>query len=370
MLDLFSGLGGFSYALHSICKTVAYCECDRYAVACLKGAIHQGLIDAAPIFTDVRTLNPTVIPGRLDVISAGFPCTDLSSMGSRSGFLGQRSQLVWQVFRVLDMRPDVRVVMIENSPRLSNDGLSEICSEFQKRGFQFAWGIFPAAEVGAPHRRDRLYAVAQRGLLNLPALSLALFRSDWHSKEPCPRVIRKTDRAENRVQLARLMLLGNAVVPQVVYRAFTVLHSAILGNLQDYDGGRATMKAICVIREGRAHIMQRPDLPKVRPPRSKPNRVEWNGLQCTQQVWPTPISQNWRQCRFLASRTCKTLVNQIFYDTATSESLGIETPRNMLSLEWMINPTFVEYLMGYPQGYTAGTIKMLDAASAQTETSM
>ena len=78
MLDLFSGLGGFSYALHSLCKTVAYCECDKYAIACLTGAIHQGLIDAAPIFTDVRTLDPTIIPGRLDVITAGFPCTDLS----------------------------------------------------------------------------------------------------------------------------------------------------------------------------------------------------------------------------------------------------------------------------------------------------
>ena len=122
MLDMFSGLGGFSYALHSLCKTVAYCECDKYAIACLTGAIHQGLIDAAPIFTDVRTLDPTIIPGRLDVITAGFPCTDLSSIGSRSGFLGQKSQLVWHIFRVLDMRPDVRVVMIENSPRLSNDG--------------------------------------------------------------------------------------------------------------------------------------------------------------------------------------------------------------------------------------------------------
>ena len=65
-------------------------------------------------------------------------------------FLGQKSQLVWQVFRVLDMRRDVRIVMIENSPRLLNDGLSLICDEFQRRDFHFAWGIFPAARSGCP----------------------------------------------------------------------------------------------------------------------------------------------------------------------------------------------------------------------------
>ena len=362
-LDLFSGLGGFSYALHSLCKTVAYCECDKYAIACLTGAIDQGLIDAAPIFTDVRTLDPTIIPGRLDVITAGFPCTDLSSIGSRSGFRGQKSQLVWHIFRVLDMRPDVRVVMIENSPRLSNDGLSEICNEFQARGFLFAWGIFPAAEVGAPHRRDRLYAVAQRGRLNLPARAPSAMESNWHAREPCLRVIRKSDRHQNRRQLARLMLLGNAVVPQVVYRAFKVLHAAILGHLQDLLGARATMKAICIIHAGHTRIVRRPDMPNIRSPRSKPFRVEWNGLQCTQQAWPTPVSQNWRQCRFLSSRTCKTLANQIFYDAETSRSLGIETPRNMMSIDWMINPAFVEYLMGYPQGYTAGAVNMLHGVS-------
>ena len=277
MLDMFSGLGGFSYALHSLCKTVAYCECDKYAVACLAGAINQGLIDAAPIFTDVRTLDPTIIPGRLDVITAGFPCTDLSSIGSRSGFRGQKSQLVWHIFRVLDMRPDVRVVMIENSPRLSNDGLSEICNEFQKRGFLFAWGIFPAAEVGAPHRRDRLYAVAQRGRLNLPARAPSAMESNWHAREPCLRVIRKSDRHQNRRQLARLMLLGNAVVPQVVYRAFKVLHAAILGHLQDLVGARATMKAICIIHAGHTRIVRRDQTcPTFAHHKASPS--EWSGM--------------------------------------------------------------------------------------------
>ena len=82
--------------------------------------------------------------------------------------------------------------------------------------------------------------------------------------------------------------------------------------------------------------------------------MRWDGYQCRKLMWPTPVSQNWRQCRFLSFRTCGTLANQIFYDTQTTTSLGIEEPTNMLSYHWMVNPVFVEYLMGYPSGYTAG----------------
>ena len=73
-------------------------------------------------------------------------------------------------------------------------------------------------------------------------------------------------------------------------------------------------------------------------------------------MWPTPVAQNWRQCRFLSFRTCGTLANQIFFDAQTTEELGIETPRNVLSHDWMVNPEFIEYLLGYPQAYTAGVL--------------
>ena len=361
-LDLFSGIGGFSFALHPMCKTIAYCECDEQAVACLTGAMMSGYIDKAPVFPDVRTLDASKIPGKVDMITAGFPCTDLSSIGSHQGFRGAKSQLMMHVFRVVDSRPDVKIVMIENSPRLIHDGLEEIAHGFSIRGFRFVWAVFSAKEVGAPHRRDRFFGMAQkRRKTRVPPKTLPTSHNTWHLEEPCPRIIRKSDKVSNVMQLGRLRLLGNAVVPDVVSRAFTALHSALgdepLAAIRRPQYSRHVFETYGTYN----FVYEKTPAPQFLPPSSRPRDVRWDGYQCRKLMWPTPVSQNWRQCRFLSFRTCGTLANQIFYDAQTTAGLDIEEPTNTLSYHWMVNPVFVEYLMGYPSGYTAGIFCMSES---------
>lgn len=93
-LDLFSGIGGISLALHEWVKTVCYCETDKYCQAILLSRMSTGELDHAPIWDDVRTLTNLQLPS-VDIIFGGFPCQDISCAGAGLGLVGERSGLYW-----------------------------------------------------------------------------------------------------------------------------------------------------------------------------------------------------------------------------------------------------------------------------------
>jgi DNA (cytosine-5)-methyltransferase 1 len=152
VLDLFSGIGGFSLGLERAgMRTVAFCEIDPYCRAVLRK--HW---PAVPIYDDVRTI------GRIecDVICGGFPCQDVSiAQGSRrKGLEGEQSGL-WREFARLigEIRP--RYVIVENTPGLLSLGMGEVLGKLAALGYDAEWHCIPAAAVGAPHIRDRLWMV-------------------------------------------------------------------------------------------------------------------------------------------------------------------------------------------------------------------
>lgn len=102
--------------------------------------------------------------GRLaacDILCAGFPCQDLSVAGKGAGLEGARSGLFWDVVRVVRaIRP--RVVVLENVAALVNRGLDVVLGALASCGYDAVWDCIPAAAVGAPHRRDRVFVVAWR----------------------------------------------------------------------------------------------------------------------------------------------------------------------------------------------------------------
>lgn len=157
-LDLFSGIGGIGIALEPWVRTVAYCERDRYAQGVLLSRMRSGDIDQAPIWDDVTTLRADLLP-RIDIIFGGFPCQDLSVAGAGKGLGGKRSGLFYEIIRLVkEISP--RFVFLENVPAIRTRGLSEVVHAFTKIGYDCRWTCLSAADVGAPHKRERWFLLA------------------------------------------------------------------------------------------------------------------------------------------------------------------------------------------------------------------
>jgi DNA (cytosine-5)-methyltransferase 1 len=121
--------------------------------------MRSGELPAAPIWDDVRTLRGDSLGNWVDIVYGGFPCQDLSVAGSGAGLDGSRSGLFFEIVRLArDLRP--RFVFLENVPALAVRGLDRVLLEFTALGFDCRWTIVSAAEVGAPHLRERIWILA------------------------------------------------------------------------------------------------------------------------------------------------------------------------------------------------------------------
>lgn len=155
VLDLFSGIGVFSLGLERTggFETVAFCEID---VRC------QAVLDKH--WPGVRRL-PNILhvgPGEwpaADVITAGFPCQDISGAGKRAGLSGARSGLFWEVVRAVRM-VGPKYVLLENVADLLHRGMGDVCGALAESGRRVEWDCVSARDVGAPHYRDRTWIVA------------------------------------------------------------------------------------------------------------------------------------------------------------------------------------------------------------------
>lgn len=154
VLDLFSGIGGFSLGLERAgMDTVAFCEISP---VCRHLLAHHW--PGVPCFGDVTTLTGEQV-GPVDVICGGFPCQDISFAGKGAGLAGERSGL-WREYArlVRELRP--AFVIVENVAALLGRGLGDVLGDLAALGYDAWWDCIPASAVGAPHRRDRLWIVA------------------------------------------------------------------------------------------------------------------------------------------------------------------------------------------------------------------
>ena len=154
ILDLFSGIGGFSLGLERAgMQTVAFCEIDKVAQQVLRK--HWPNV---PIFDDVKTLKGEQL-GTIDVICGGFPCQDLSFAGKGAGLTGARSGLWWEFYRLIkEIKP--LWVIIENVAALRSRGLDKVLGSLAEIGYDAEWHCIPASAVGAHHQRDRVWIIA------------------------------------------------------------------------------------------------------------------------------------------------------------------------------------------------------------------
>ncbi len=159
LLDLFSGIGGFSLGLERTggFETVAFCEIEDYPRRVL--AKHWPEVHC---YEDIRELDATTLQRHgieVDAICGGFPCQDISTAGNGAGIEGERSGLWSEYARLIgELRP--QVVFVENVAALLGRGLDKVLGDLASIGYDAEWHCIPASAVGAPHRRDRLWIIA------------------------------------------------------------------------------------------------------------------------------------------------------------------------------------------------------------------
>lgn len=159
-LALFAGAGGGILGGKLLgWRTVCAVERDPYAASVLAQRQNDGLLPPFPIWDDVCTFDGRPWRGIVDVVSGGFPCQDISVAGKGAGIDGARSGLWRQMARIVgEVRP--RFVFVENSPLLVRRGLVRVLADLAEMGFDARWGVIGASDVGAPHRRERIWIVA------------------------------------------------------------------------------------------------------------------------------------------------------------------------------------------------------------------
>jgi DNA (cytosine-5)-methyltransferase 1 len=229
VLDLFSGIGGFSLGLERTggFETVAFCEIEPFPRRVL--AKHW---PGVPIYEDVRTLTADTLARDgigVDVICGGFPCQDLSAAGRQAGLAGERSGLWSEIVRLIsDLRP--RYIIVENvasllsGPSFKRGGwFGRILGDLAECGYDAEWQNIPAGALGAPHERQRFWGIAyphemgsevryfEIARRSLSRDRLASLAHSWGCAKPS--FIRMGDGVSDDVD--RIAALGNAVVPQI-----------------------------------------------------------------------------------------------------------------------------------------------------------
>jgi len=160
LLDLFSGIGGFSYAAEKIVggfTTTQFVEIDPYCQSVIKKNFPN-----IPIHDDIKTF--TAGKGQFDVLTAGFPCQDLSVAGRQKGIgEGTRSGLFYEIIRLLgEIQP--KFALFENVRNLLSHEkgatFQEILFQIAKAGYDAEWSIISAKDLGACHKRERIWIIA------------------------------------------------------------------------------------------------------------------------------------------------------------------------------------------------------------------
>jgi DNA (cytosine-5)-methyltransferase 1 len=233
-IGLCAGYGGIELGLARVLpnlRSVALCEIEAFAIANLVAKMEAGLMDPAPIWTDLKTFPWAEFRDRVDILSGGYPCQPFSAAGKRVGADDPRHLWPFIASGIQVVRP--KLCFFENVDGHISLGLKEVIADLESLGYETAWGIFSAAECGAPHQRRRVFLLAnsmcERGQLPVEREQSAEQMSGgeseawraWRTWSVKPTVCGGNDGSANRVD--RLRLLGNGVVPATAELAFKIL---------------------------------------------------------------------------------------------------------------------------------------------------
>lgn len=159
-LHLFAGAGGGILGGMLLGHTcVCAVEIEPYCQKVLLQRQRDGLLPQFPIWDDIRIFDGRPWRGLVDIVCGGFPCQDISCAGKGAGIDGARSGLWREFARIIsEVRP--RYAFVENSPMLTSRGLGRVLGDLAEIGYDAVWTVLGADDIGAPHRRKRIWILA------------------------------------------------------------------------------------------------------------------------------------------------------------------------------------------------------------------
>ena len=366
VLDLFSGVGGLTHALRGLVgiDTVAYCEIDDTCRKVLDIRMEDGSLPRGPVFRDVTELTAEEVGG-CDAIIGGFPCVGFSVAGKRQGLENTQSHLVYHIIRLVrDIRPSF--VFMENVQTIlkHKDEMRALADEFAGMGYDMRWICVSAEDVGALHLRARWYALCTRRDASYPDIVVrpGFARHDWTREPVVPRMVT----GRNRYEEARYAMMGNSVVPDGARAAFLHLWNgfrdcSVIPDIFKIDRvpyhtplakRRVPEDAIqlpkCGGFEDGEFVVYR--LPKKGPRRPQvhividPAVFGNNTGNCkTFHRWMSPRYGCPRPSTNLSDRNGRDLATQVRFEVSTDDA----------TRSGRVNGHWVEWLMGFPLGWTA-----------------
>lgn len=232
-IGLCAGYGGIELGLHRAIpnlRSVALCEIEAFAIANLVSKMEAGLLDPAPLWTNLKTFPWSDFHDCVDVLSGGYPCQPFSAAGKRLGADDPRHLWPYISAGIAAMRPSL--CFFENVEGHISLGLPDVIEDLAGLGYRTTWGIFSASEVGAVHQRKSVFILAHRQCAGLerfhyrdtPAVTPKNWRTDlgasgqrdaWpsrpgqrqHDWEP-PRVVGNAAQRDERGQQGCGMATG------------------------------------------------------------------------------------------------------------------------------------------------------------------
>ena len=415
-LDLFTGIGGFTRALEGIATPAMYCEWAKECQGILLNRMVDGLLPTAPICRDVRLLSKENFPElEVDLIVGGFPCVGFSPFGKRQGFQDSESGLFREIVRITDEFAP-KMLFLENVPELlSCGGIHGVIEAFTSRGYSLRWCVLPASAVGAPHERKRWFCLVVKGstegtdaiqdlLKGIDPAALSSYKAASWAVEPDRMSL--TPSATGKWRLATL---GNSLVPDAARAAF--LHLMAAGRRPVHTLAPKTLALeptdpdiLTRVPRTRSNVprhgwvdaptgvphaeadapaptdaeattsepptisatirgLPEPILTFV-PPAARlrlimdpavyaaPNGSGTNALRTAERVttatvmphWATPRHGMLGACHILSSRSIRDLPTQVRFEKGTPDDVRTGNLRS----------EFVEWMMGYPEGWTTG----------------
>lgn len=370
-VDLFTGIGGFALAFKGVYKPLVYCDKDPDVLLVLDSMMRKGILPRADVVNDVKdtaAIIKSVANRKVDLLTAGFPCTGFSKAGAMEGLGNEGSSLFFHATKAIKaLRPNI--VCLENVAEIAkSDDMGVILGTLRRLGYSCRWTTCSGRDVGSPQHRRRWFCLCiLKGHVPVD-LPVSQHRHSW-AVGRMPRLTGSRPKAFT----SRYSMLGNTIIPAAAWLAFVRMYTGFsvvtFEQSQALKSVKHSAPAVKVFSATGPHGYMAGSVMKTFNIKSSSMKfdisvttthydgaVEASSSSVLPSVkgivqkhfFPTPRATMWRHSKVLTKRTIKDLPAFVLF---VSKINGVPQPRVKDGMT--INLAFLEWLMGFPSGCTA-----------------